>query len=496
VIDQTKCIGCHACTTACKSENDVALGVFRTWVKNVDAGVFPETRRHFAVLRCNHCANAPCVAICPTSAMYQRPDGLVDFDDKACIGCKACMQGCPYDAIYIDPVSDTAAKCNFCSHRVDQGLLPACVVVCPVEALVFGDRNDPASRVSRLLAERQVKVRRPEQKTIPHAFYIGAADAALDPLAAQDAGMLAWADRRMSGGADSLRHVRSSAHPPARLTYDIPKATPWGWKVSAYIWTKSIATGAALVPALLHAFGFHTREPVYTRDAAAVALIFLAITGVLLVADLKRPERFWMILVRPQWRSWLAKGAYVISAYGAILAVWVWGLWNGYDRLMDALAWPVIGLSLLTAIYTAFLFGQCEGRDLWQGRLLIFHLALHSLIAGAGILYVIGSVSAHVALRPFAPWLALALGLSAALALLDALGPHRTANARAGAWHMTHGRNALLFWISVLAGMAIPALIFLLLPGWYRVGAVMAVSFGLFGYGHAFVTAGQKPPIS
>src|SRR4051812_6899233 len=196
VIDQRKCIGCHACTTACKSENDVAVGVFRTWVKNVDVGEFPDVRRHFAVLRCNHCEDAPCVEICPVTAMYQREDGLVDFAEDRCIGCKACMQACPYDAIYIDPTTHTAEKCNFCSHRVDEGLLPACVVVCPVEALVFGDMDDPTSRVSRELAANPAKVRRPEQRTKPKAFYLGAHPDTLDPLAPVHNDLYAWSDNR------------------------------------------------------------------------------------------------------------------------------------------------------------------------------------------------------------------------------------------------------------------------------------------------------------
>jgi Fe-S-cluster-containing dehydrogenase component len=90
-------------STACKSENEVPLGVYRTWVKYVETGAYPDTRRHFQVTRCNHCANPPCVRICPTQAMYQRADGIVEFDNSVCIGCKACMQACPYDAIYIDP---------------------------------------------------------------------------------------------------------------------------------------------------------------------------------------------------------------------------------------------------------------------------------------------------------------------------------------------------------------------------------------------------------
>lgn len=107
VIDNRKCIGCHACTTACKSEHDVPVGVNRTWVKQVEKGEFPNTRRLFSVMRCNHCTDAPCVEICPTEALYFRDDGIVDFDKDRCIGCKSCMQACPYDALYIDPETHT-----------------------------------------------------------------------------------------------------------------------------------------------------------------------------------------------------------------------------------------------------------------------------------------------------------------------------------------------------------------------------------------------------
>src|SRR5262245_61996674 len=143
VIDNGACIGCHACSTACKSENQVPVGVYRTWVKSVEVGRFPDVRRSFQVTRCNHCENPPCVRICPTTAMHRRPDGIVDFDSDACIGCKACIQACPYDAIHLDPGSHTAAKCHYCAHRVDVGLEPACVVVCPEHAIIAGDLDDP-----------------------------------------------------------------------------------------------------------------------------------------------------------------------------------------------------------------------------------------------------------------------------------------------------------------------------------------------------------------
>ena len=101
VIDNRMCIGCHACTVACKSEHDVSIGVNRTHVKYIEKGEFPNSTREFSVHRCNHCADAPCVEICPTTALYDRSDGIVDFDNDRCIGCKSCMQACPYDALYL-----------------------------------------------------------------------------------------------------------------------------------------------------------------------------------------------------------------------------------------------------------------------------------------------------------------------------------------------------------------------------------------------------------
>src|SRR3990172_8446396 len=186
VIDQRRCIGCHACTVACKEENQVPLGVNRTWVKYIEKGTFPDTRRYFSVMRCNHCDNAPCVTICPTVALYRRPDGIVDFDGGRCIGCKACMQACPYAALYTDPEPGTAAKCHYCAHGVEVGLEPACVVVCPVQAIIAGDLDDPETTIARLVASQPTQVRKPEQGTQPKLFYLGAEEAALTP----DAGAL------------------------------------------------------------------------------------------------------------------------------------------------------------------------------------------------------------------------------------------------------------------------------------------------------------------
>src|SRR6185436_4495782 len=164
----------NACSTACKSENAVPVGVNRTYVKYVDVGTFPAARRAFQVTRCNQCEHPPCVSACPTSAMYRRPDGIVDFDKDICIGCKACIAACPYDAIFINPEDHSAEKCNFCAHRLEVGLEPACVVVCPTEAILIGDLRDPSSKVANYVNRDVVAVRRPEKETLPKLFYKGA----------------------------------------------------------------------------------------------------------------------------------------------------------------------------------------------------------------------------------------------------------------------------------------------------------------------------------
>ncbi|HCJ32699.1 MAG TPA: hypothetical protein DHV65_00135 [Ktedonobacter sp.] len=269
VIDQRKCIGCHACTVACKAEHDVPIGVYRTWVKYIEKGEFPNSRRYFLVNRCNHCDDAPCVAICPTKALYKRSDGIVDFDANRCIGCKSCMQACPYDALYIDPYSHTAAKCNYCAHRTEVGMEPACVVVCPVHAIVAGDMHDPHTEIARIIAREPVRVRKPEQGTKPNVYYVGAEEAAINPEVAVEElpHMTMWStllkphyeDESAIDMGKSLRPLQTinSLKPyrpveavrreaaDAHVVYDTPKNTaPWGWKVSAYLATKSLGAGA------------------------------------------------------------------------------------------------------------------------------------------------------------------------------------------------------------------------------------------------------------
>jgi len=227
LLDQDRCIGCHACTTACKSENEVPLGVTRTYVKSVEVGTFPQVRRAFQVTRCNQCADAPCVSACPTQAMYRREDGIVDFDKQICIGCKACIAACPYDAIFINPQDNSAEKCNLCAHRLEVGLEPACVTVCPTQAILVGDLNDPDSAVAEIINREPVTVRRPEKGTRPGVFYKGAHQATLDPLAARrpDGGLFAWATQ--DPGHDP-GHVAAGHPVPRRCCPTTSATTPPG----------------------------------------------------------------------------------------------------------------------------------------------------------------------------------------------------------------------------------------------------------------------------
>lgn len=197
-IDIHKCIGCGRCADACKRENDVPREpvYFRTWVERyivpeegeaiVDSpngGIdgFPKVEMGADVLRtffvpklCNHCANPPCVQVCPVGATFSTRDGVVLVDKKYCVGCRYCIQACPYGARYMHPTEHVADKCTFCYHRVVRGLVPACVEVCPTQARIFGEAGRRSSPLRRFLRFNDVTVLKPGLNTRPQVFYAGA----------------------------------------------------------------------------------------------------------------------------------------------------------------------------------------------------------------------------------------------------------------------------------------------------------------------------------
>jgi Fe-S-cluster-containing dehydrogenase component/formate-dependent nitrite reductase membrane component NrfD len=534
LIDNRKCIGCHACSTACKAENQVPLGVNRTWVKYVEKGTFPDVRRVFQVTRCNHCANPPCVRICPVAAMYQRADGIVDFDPNVCIGCKACLQACPYDAIYIDPETDSAAKCHFCAHRVEIGLEPACVVVCPERAIVAGDLDDPGSEISRLVAREPVSVRKPEQGTRPKLFYIDGDDTALTPTAPSANVTFFWSDvatdqaRALAEafGPSQSKAGQSAAVPgPIRVggrmaeqivqtAYNAQHKVPWHWPVPAYLVTKSISSGAIMLLALAVGLNLSVITGAFAVAALLVALVFIGLTTLLLVLDLEKPRMFITILTRPQWRSWLTRGAFILLAFSALVGLWflsemltlLGAHGPGLSGLRIPMAWLGFPLAVTTAIYTAFLFGQAEGRDLWQSTLLPFHLLAQAFVAGAGALLALG------VFLPSAPEMRILLLIALAVGLLVSLFvtlagefaiPHASEVAARAAHAIRAGRYRIWFWAGAIAlGHIVPLLLIgagLLMPGgtaWLSALAGLAAIGGLYAFEYAFVMAPQEVPNS
>jgi len=593
VIDNRRCIGCHACTVACKGEHDDPIGVNKTWVKYIEKGEFPNTNRNFSVMRCNHCDDSPCTDVCPVTALWEREDGIVDFDPERCIGCKACMQGCPYDALYIDPNSETAAKCNYCSHRVDTGREPACVTVCPEDAILAGDLENPDTEITRTISREEVQARKPEKGTEPKLFYVdgdegsttpgttareehymwsdaphhveteggsvpdfdlekaaeslaasdvslGSADSSDDSEARADGGREDCgcdscacgegettersdatrtegrqsddryqsdggyatdpSGQRHDDGGDTSRTERAYEllHEEATRVYDIGESHygSWGWEVYSYTWTKGIAAGALMLPALFMLFGLVEPNVAALGASAFVSGLFLAATGVLLILDLEQPTRFHWVLLRPNWNSWLVKGAYIISATGAYLGLVVLGAFLGIDAIVSPISLGVAAvLGAATAVYTAFLFSQSKGRDLWQSPAMPLHMFTQSVVAGSATLVILGVAGV--------PWFdtmvgpsALALGAGlvghAVLVASEIFTPHQTEDAEEAAARITRGRFRTAFWIGgIVVGILLP--LAALAVGWPILAAVagaLALA-GLFAFEYCWITAPQ-----
>lgn len=456
--------------------------------------------------------------------MFKRADGIVDFDKSICIGCKACMAACPYDAIFINPEDHSAEKCNFCAHRIDVGLEPACVVVCPTEAILIGDLNDTDSKVARIINREAVAVRRPEKETLPKLFYKGAHQATLDPLAARrpDGGLFMWSEQQISAEhvvSGNPQFNNSSA--AALLSYDVSHVIPWDWRVSLYTWTKGIAAGAYLVSSLLMLFGFITANTstLFIWVAPILSGTFLVITGGLLVWDLEHPERFYLIFTRPQWKSWLVKGAFIIAGYSAVLLIHFIVAIAGYrnavsDTLIgfpasvapwaaNLLKWLTVAglpLGIMTAVYTAYLFAQAKARDMWQNPLLPPHLLVQSLLLGSAALLPFAGWFEPEAIRPLVWLLAITSFVHVLMIWGEVSLTHPTAHARIAIWEMVHGRYRHDFWIglamSILGGALACLVSFDFISEVFGIGAVPITLIGMMLFESAYVQAGQSVPLA
>jgi Fe-S-cluster-containing dehydrogenase component len=195
LIDTYRCIGCGKCVRACRAENDVPEGMYRTWIERyqipvegdayVDSpeggefGFRPTTtelrleKSFFVPKMCNHCEATPCTQVCPVGASYSTHDGAVLVDPERCIGCGYCVQACPYGSRYINPRTHTADKCTWCYHRITKGMQPACLAACPVEARILGDMEDPDDPIHEIFATKRVQLLQPQLLTKPQCYYVG-----------------------------------------------------------------------------------------------------------------------------------------------------------------------------------------------------------------------------------------------------------------------------------------------------------------------------------
>jgi tetrathionate reductase subunit B len=196
LIDIEKCIGCGNCVRACAVENKVPEGYFRTWIERYHISdwqqeTFPQVdspnggkdgfsdnlppggKNFFVPKLCNQCADSPCTQVCPVGATYCSPDGVVLVDEKYCLGCRYCVQACPYGCRFIDPVKNVATKCTLCYHRITKGLTTACCEACPTAARVLADLKNPRDPIHEFLRTHSVQVLKPQMATGAKVFYEG-----------------------------------------------------------------------------------------------------------------------------------------------------------------------------------------------------------------------------------------------------------------------------------------------------------------------------------
>jgi formate-dependent nitrite reductase membrane component NrfD len=289
------------------------------------------------------------------------------------------------------------------------------------------------------------------------------------------------------------------------VTYDVHHPVPWGWRVVLYLWTKGIAAGALLVPCLLTGFGLTQGLPLLGVWAPLVALMFNAVTAALLVADLKRPDRFYYILTRGNWDSWLVRGAYILGAHAATSTLWLILAWLEAGSLLRWLAWPGALVALGAAGYTAFLFGQAEGRDLWQSPLFLWHLLAQAILTGGGVL-LLSSVAVGAGERLvglLSATLTGALIVNTLLLVGELQSKPATQEMAIAEALISRGRYAPAFWGGVAgAGTILPLGILLATRAWTGAAPLAAAIaaavtlLALIVHEVVFIQAGQAVPLS
>jgi formate-dependent nitrite reductase membrane component NrfD len=376
-------------------------------------------------------------------------------------------------------------------------------VVCPEHAIIAGDLDAADGEIAQLLAREPVRVRKPEQGTRPKLYYIDGDESAIVPTAARHESIYMWAQRNESV------HGGGALYPPdspllqkhALAAYDVSHARPWGWQVPAYCWTKAIGSGALAVPAIAMLLGRLGADRWRDVALSTIALLFTAITTVLLVWDLEHKARFLRVVFTPQSKSWLARGAFILIGYSGLSGLFWLASVLGFSAASTILLWPTVLAGFMAAAYTAFLFGQCEGRDLWQTPLLPVHLIVQALMCGAAVLALLPAAIGGSETMLAVAKVALGFSLIAHLLIVVAefMMPHSTDNAAYAARLITHGPFKNWFWGgAVVLGGVLPVCLLWLAPfDFYNTAfaGVLALA-GLLIFEWCFIMAGQSVPNS
>jgi formate-dependent nitrite reductase membrane component NrfD len=350
-------------------------------------------------------------------------------------------------------------------------------------------------------------VRKPEAGTKPKLHYIEVDQAAIRPTEQTHANGYLWSEIQMDSVMKD-EQTFAAADARARTTYDVSHDRPWGWKVSAYLWTKSISAGAFFLSALALGFGYVRGHWLYETAAPQVSILFLVATLVLLVADLKRPERFFRILLTPQWKSWLVIGGYILLIYGGLLAAWMALPIFGPQALESPILWLGGLFAAMTAIYSAFLFRQARGRVFWHSTLTPLHLLVQAMVGGAAVLMVVivleHLISGSTLVGPGWEFLYYefigALVANGVLMAGELFMPEENVEKTRAARLITKGIFSKLFWGGALIiGVIMPILALTSGAAGYPPLALLTSIFaltGLFIWEHIWVQAGQAVPLS
>jgi phenylacetyl-CoA:acceptor oxidoreductase subunit 1 len=486
VADLERCVGCQTCTVACRHANATSPAVQWRKVLDVEAGSYPNVSRTFVPVGCQHCADPPCMHVCPTTATRQRADGIVTIDYELCIGCAYCEVACPYQARFLEHTPHfayggagmaneieraepsrmgVAQKCTYCSDRIDFGIengvapgmdpraTPACVNSCIADALHFGDIENPDSNVSRLLREQRSFRMHEEIGTEPNFYYVyGRADA-----------MPAPASEPVSPSSRGAGELRTRGVEPSLQQH-------WDWKAASNF----ICGGAGI-----GLFTFATLASFWQSPLAALGWIAMALvaTGLgLLLFKIGRPWRSLYVMLQPR-RSWMTREAWIAAVFFPLGAL---ALWFASPALMLAAA--VLGLSFLFC--QAMILQAAKGIPAWRIPAVVPLIMVTGIAEGSGLFLA----AAALTRAPVAETVAVAAVILAGMRFWT-WRFYLAALATEGApTRMFAVFDAFKPWF-FLIGLAVPAALIAL--GFFTPGA-MTIAFTVAGLGIAFAGSALK----